>query len=211
MERSKKCFEGDMNDHVLAELEKLEEEEAKALKKAEQEREELLNTFLETEAQIKKENKEALEGLDFGRDLYFVKNVTKTNKKAYKVIFDGFPEYKYIAFAETNSKAIAQGHKYVRNKYYPAVAYKDCPVSIRDGRAYRMQALDKFAIEGQVPIPTLLKEGIEFACSGCGKVHFNYQDYVTKRCYIVESEGDIVPYAKGMIFCYSCYNKYFNN
>ena len=210
VERSRKCFNGDIDSYVAEELKKLEEANNKALQEEERERQEFFNKFLETEAQIKKENKEAMEVLDYKRDLYLVKNTTSTKNKAYKVTFADHPEYLYVAFAETNNKAIAKAHKYIRDKFFPAVAYKDCPVDIKEGSAHRCYELDKYALEEQAPIPALLKEGINFKCSGCGKVSFNYQDYATKRCFIVEGEGDIVPFAKGMIFCYSCYHKYFD-
>ena len=200
------CREGNIELDLLKALKDLNEQNAEIEKEAQEEERKRIESILEFEKQMERESREPI---DYKRSIYgsFRK---PSQDKAFKITFKDHPEYSCIAFAPTHPKACAKGAKTIRELYFPTFTSTDCPVQLRETKAHRCQELDEFATEGKVPIPSLLKAGFEFTCSSCGKVHFNYQDYATRKCFIVEGEGDIVPYAKGMIFCYSCYHKYFS-
>lgn len=205
-QKVKMCLEGELESYVAKQLAGLDAECSKEKEEIEKEKKKKVEEVIAFQKQMERAQREPV---DFRRDLYLIQNETSKNK-AYKVTFIDHPEYHYIAFTTSNSKACAEGQKFIRDTYFPTFSTSDCPVSLREGRAHRCKELDEYAAERQAPIPALLKIGMTFACSGCGKIHFNYEDYATRMCFIVESDGDIVPYAKGMIFCYSCYHKYFD-
>lgn len=205
-QKKKMCFEGEIESYISKELAKLEGEIAQEQEKEEKAKIKRVEEVIAFQKQVEKVNREPI---DFKHDLYALPS-NKTKDKAFKVTFEGYPQYVYIAFTSSNNKAEAEGQRYIRDTYYPTFSLTDCPVSLKDAKARRFKEVDEYATDGRVPIPTLLKEGMTFTCSACGKVHFNYEDYAARRCFVVEGEGDITPYVKGMIFCYSCYNKYFN-
>ena len=204
-QKKKMCLEGELESYVAKQLAGLEAEVEEEVKKEEERKKKRVEEVIAFQKHMEKAS---YEPIDYKKDLYFIPNTTNKDK-AYKVTFLYHPEYHYIAFAPTQAKAEAAAHKYIRETYYPTLSVNDCPVDFKESKGKRCPELDEYALEGKAPISALLKMGMTFKCSGCGKIHFNYEDYATRRCFIVEGEGDIVPYAKGMIFCYSCYNKYF--
>lgn len=204
-QKTKMCFEGEMESYVAKELAKLESEAVQEEKKIEDERKKKIEEIIAFQKHVETIQREPI---DFKHDIFAMPS-PKAKNKAYKVIFEGYPQYNYIAFTTTQHKAEAEAQRYIRDTYYPTFTVTNCPVGLRDAKARRCTELDEYVMEKQAPISALLKVGLNFVCSACGKVHFNYEDYKTRRCFIVEGEGDIVPFAKGMIFCYSCYNRYF--
>lgn len=204
-QRKKACLEGDIDFYVTEELEKLDAEVNEKEAEVEEARKKKVEEAIAFQKQLDRIHNNPL---DYKHDLYASLN-TLEKSKAFRVSFTNHPEYHYIAFTPSRNKAEAEAQRYIRDTYYPTFNLTDCPVSLREAKSHRCSDLDEYAAEKRVPIPVLLKLGINFKCSGCGTLTFNYQDYATRRCFIVESDGDIVPYAKGMIFCYSCYHKYF--
>ena len=202
----KACMEGDISNYLLNAVTELDEANQEALKKEEKERKQRIENILEFEKQMEAESREPF---DFKREVYAPLHRIEKNK-AFRVTFTDHPEYLYIAFTPTREKARAEAQKYIRDTFYPAHGINDCPVTLKETRAKRISELDEYAQEKRAPIPELMKAGLHFSCCGCGKINFNYEDYATRRCFIVESDGDVVPYAKGMVFCYSCYHKYFD-
>ena len=149
--------------------------------------------------------------IDYNRGAYFERNIYGATQKlkAYYITFDNHPEYTYVAFALTNEKAKAEAQRYIRDTYYPLSTIDACPVSLKEARSKRMPEFDEFKHSGKIPINRFLKEGFKVKCCVCGKFEFDYNDYMAKRCFIVEGEGDLTPYLNGYLFCYSCYHKYF--
>lgn len=132
----------------------------------------------------------------------------KKAPKAYKVIFKNNPTLAYLSFKSRRQPALWEACAYFRDNLHP-----DFLVTFRKmlsaSRGYRMHDLDKYAQEGRAPIPDILKvTGMTLSCSVCGKHKFTYEDYIKDRCYIIEGEGDSLPYAKGHILCYKCYQRY---
>lgn len=137
--------------------------------------------------------------------------LTKSKSKgiAFKVIFKEIPDIVYISFSKTKAKARADATRYFRTTMHPMFIGKDYEHQYLNSKAFRISEFDKFSEEGKVPIPQLMENlGATFPCSICGHGNFNLQDYKTHRCYLVEGEGDLNPFTKGYILCYSCYNKY---
>lgn len=206
LQKRKMCADGELESYVSKQLSALESDIEKVEKKIEEDRKRRVEEIINFQQQMEAMNREPT---DYKHNLYLIPN-DRSKFKAYKVIFSDHPEYLYVAFAPTQAKAEAEAHKYIRETYFPTFSSNDCPVGFKESRGKRCKELDEYAREGKAPISALLKVGLTFKCSGCGKTTFNYEDYSARRCFIVEGEGDIVPYGKGMIFCYSCYHKYFN-
>lgn len=178
-------------------------------KREEEEREEKEKKRAEETAKLKQAIKEVK---DYNRDAYFEVNKLGELKKikAFKVRFKDHASLFFIAFTTRADKARAMAQRYMRDTYYPTHTINGCPISLQETRANRVKEFDKYKETGKIPIPALMKYGIGFSCSACGKFNFNYEDYKNNRCYIVEGEGDLNPFTKGYLFCHSCYHKYFN-
>ena len=200
--RLQACKEGDISDYLLNAVADLDKANEEAIEKEEKERKKRVEDILAFERQMEQESKEPF---DYNRSAYASFKKPEQNK-AFKVRFLNHPEYLYVAFTTTRNKAHAEAQRYIRNTYFPTFSIDDCPVSLKETRSNRVPELDKYGEGKKAPISELMKIGIRFTCSGCGKINFDYTDYATRKCFIVESDGDIVPFAKGMVFCYSCYH-----
>ena len=202
---------GDLTYYMEKELEKVEKEAELELEEAKKEEEKKIQALKEFEEELERESREFLNGTAPTLDsTYYIPKDPNVDNKAFIVTFNNHPAYTYIAFTKTRDKARAAGQKWVRDNFFPTYSTNECPVSLKEATARRLKELDQYARKGQAPIPAILKIGMQFTCSICGKDHFDYSDYEIKRCFIIEGEGDVVPYAEGMIVCYDCYKKYFN-
>lgn len=179
--------------------------------KAYEKEEEYNIAMAEKKRQEEEENFRKLASVDYRRDIYFqVNNLSEIDKlKAYIVTFKEHPNLLYVAFSLNREKAEAEAQRYMRDVYYSMYSITDCPISLKEAHGLRAKNLDKYKTTGKIPIPELMKEGLTFPCCGCGKYNFDLVDYETKRCFIVEGEGDLNPYTNGSVFCYNCYKKYF--
>ena len=165
----------------------------------------------ELSKQLEDEDLESLTKDNYKHDLYFQKNMTKKVEglKAYIIRFKNHPEFVQVAFAINKTKAEGAGYKALRLQFFPNCNTYTCPVNIKEAKSKRCAELDKFAGEDRIPIPELLKVGITFKCSLCGRYKFTYQDYIENKCFIIEGEGEVSNYTKGMIVCSECRKKHF--
>lgn len=202
---------GDLSFYFEEEVQKLEQEVKQEQEEIKKKEEEKIKEIIRFEEELERENREFFSNpsTDINTKGYFIKKDPSVENKSFVVSFKDHPKYFYLAFTKTRDKARAMGQRFIRDTFYPTFGINDCPVSLRETTARRLKELDEYAPKGQAPIPSILKAGISFSCSICGKDHFNYHDYEIKRCFIIEGDGDCVPYAKGMIVCYDCYKKYF--
>ena len=128
--------------------------------------------------------------------------------KAYLVTYRDFPDLFFIGFGETMRKVGYQAAKYFHHNFHPAfMGTNRSTIVFHKDRFKRLPDFDIYAEKGRIPIPELMKFGISFPCSCCGKDNFNYSDYEAKRCFIFEGEENVLPYADGFILCYDCYKK----
>lgn len=149
----------------------------------------------------------------------FVEEYTKiltNNKVAYRVIFLDQPDLVYISFQEKGNKERAKAKskwaatKYFKDTLHPSFQKRnEYGHELKQARVKRLPELDKYGLQGKVPIPDLMKSlGATFPCSVCGKESFSLTDYEAGRCFILEGEGELNPFTKGIILCYNCYKKY---
>lgn len=130
--------------------------------------------------------------------------------KAYKVTFKGYPELLYISFTKDRVKAVYDGYKYFKDNFYPPFLTGKDTDFMRCGKAHRVPEFDKYCHDKRVPITELMKVvGLTFCCSCCGNDNFDLSDVEKGRCFLVEGEGDVNDFTKGLVLCYSCYKKYF--
>ena len=196
---------------VRAEKAQKKEEEENKLS-VERQKEEARYKMEESEKlkqQLEKEKQELLNSKDpFNHNLYFQKNKCAPESiKAFLVSNVDFPQYIYVAFCETRERARAESISYVIRNFYPFTAYDKCPVKFAKARAKRLPDFDKYRDTKRIPVLELLKAGFELPCSICGKQKFNYGDYVARRCFIVEGEGNANEYTDGLLACSYCYNQ----
>ena len=129
--------------------------------------------------------------------------------KAWKVVFTDIKDLYFITFQSNREQARWDACDFFRKTMHPQFLDKGWWRRCYDNsRALRAQAFDKYAKDGFIPIPAFLKEGFTLPCSVCGKGNFSYSDYEKGRCFILEGEGNILPYLIGCILCYDCYKKY---
>lgn len=130
--------------------------------------------------------------------------------KAYKVTFKGVEDLMYITFQtgkkeQRKNKAMWEATKYFQDNFHPVFLNENMLYS---ARPRRIPELDEYSKEKRVPIPVLMeKAGMTFSCKACGKGKFDYEDYEFKRCYVTE-EFDMYPFAKGVVLCRDCFDKY---
>ena len=197
----------------ISKVQKKDEELKRGLEESKEEEIKAVLEFQETAKKLKPKDFSNLFSLDYKRDLYAFYNNTTNKLKAFIVTFDHHPKIKHLVFAENRDKAEAEAQRYIRNYYYPMHKINDCPISLKEARAKRGYEFDEFAKDGQVPIPKLLKGGFTFPCFCCGKKRdtgFTYENYEDRSCYVVEGEGDCVPFARGFLICRDCYKKYYS-
>lgn len=129
-------------------------------------------------------------------------------KKAYITTFKGLKDLYYISFCINHDKANSEATKYFKSLFHPVFL---CEEMLYKARSLRIHKLDEYAEEGKVPIADFLRLMQEkIPCKGCGKHLFTYNDYIAKRCFIIE-EFDHNPYIKGVLLCRNCFEKYMGN
>ena len=142
--------------------------------------------------------------------LYFIKN--KVQKLyAFRVIYKDDLNLLYIVFAKNKTDARKQANRYLKENFYEPFmenSRRDKYTPFVRLHPKRLPDFDKYAEEKLVPIPEILKLGIKLPCSFCGKHHFTLTDYDNNRCFIVEGEGNMTPFIKGLLACYECKRKY---
>ena len=166
-----------------------------------------LSPFLNPKKSKEKE-KENFKSIQKEYERILHKEIQKENK-AYRVIFDNHPELLFVTFCRDRGAAKWQAAKYFKSIFNPFFTGENYRTGMLYSHAYRCAELDKYALEGKVPIPELLRVlDVSIPCSVCGKYDFTYSDYEKVKCFIVEGEGDSNPFTKGYILCTDCYKKY---
>ena len=131
--------------------------------------------------------------------------------KAYKVTFEGVKDLVYVSF-QTGDKTVRKGKamweatKFFKENFHPVFLNENM---LYKAKPLRVHELDKYGKEGGViPIPVLMETlGMTFKCSACGTGKFDLEDYEMRRCYVTE-EFNFYPFAKGVVLCKSCFEKY---
>lgn len=141
--------------------------------------------------------------------LYFIKNKLET-VFAYKVEHDSDKSLFFITWAKNKERAKRDCYYYFRDNFHPAFTGKANWSEYLHLRPKRIPEFDKYSKEKQVPIPELLKIGLSIPCSLCGKHTFELKDYDNNRCFIIEGEGNMNSFTKGLLLCYDCKKKYFS-
>lgn len=141
-------------------------------------------------------------------DLYFIKK--QREKQAYLVTFADDPSIIFVSFAthKERSKARYEAVRYFKNSFHPHFMGGDDIAKDRfiNSRLLRYPQFDKYAKEGRVPITELFKLGIRIPCCNCGKGSFNQALLNLKQCYILEGEGNLNGFTKGILLCKACYD-----
>ena len=141
--------------------------------------------------------------------LYFIKNKIQ-EPYAWKVIHRQDKSLIYITFAKNRRVARTKAFHYFRDTLHPLFIGKEGYSSYLRLEGYHVPQLDQYAREAIIPIPELLKLDITIPCSCCGKQKFKLKDYENNRCFIIEGEGNVNPFTKGLLVCYDCKKKYFS-
>lgn len=166
-----------------------------------------LSTYLNPTKEVEGK-KDSYKGIQKEYERLLHKEIQRENR-AYRVIFKNHPELLYVAFGGNRNTAKYQAGRYFKEIFNPFFTGEGYRTEMLQSRAYRCQELDKYAFEGTIPIPELLRVlEITMPCSVCGKDHFDYSDYEKGRCFIVEGEGNSNPFTRGYILCYDCHKKY---
>lgn len=135
----------------------------------------------------------------------------KQDKKlAFLVTFKNLNDIIYISFKSNRARANWDACKYFRDLLIPEFQKdKGYSAQLKLTKVRRIREFDKYADEGKVPIPELMKVlNFKFPCSICGKGMFSYTDYIAKRCFILEGEHNLSEFVKGIVLCYNCCKKY---
>lgn len=169
-----------------------------------------LSNYTEPKKEIKKTKGDTYKNLEDEYKRILHKEIQRENK-AYRVIYKDQSDLLYVAFKPNRASAKYESAKYFRDTFNPFFTGEDYRQQMLNGRAYRVQELDKYASKG-IPIPELLRVlDITMPCSVCGKDHFSYSDYREERCFIIEGEGNLNPFTRGYLLCHNCYKKYIGN
>ena len=144
--------------------------------------------------------------------LYFMRSRIR-KKMAYTVTYTDDPTLFFITFVENRYKAKGSATMYFRDNHHPDFSgQKWRTEKFVKARARRYPPFDKYADEGKVPLLELMKAfNVSFPCSMCLKHDFTLKSYEAGTCHIVESEGDLNVFTKGIIVCDSCYKKLTNS
>lgn len=164
---------------------------------------------------VKEDNKEADKGITRNKLLKEYEALQKRKEqqcKAYKVVFDGIKDLTFISFQmgeckDCRYRAEYEAIKFFKDNFDPVFLSEEM---LYKARGYRIRELDEYCKEGKAPIPVLMKVGLKFPCQACGKGNFDYEDYIFRRCYVTE-EVNFYPYAKGVVLCKKCFDKYMGN
>lgn len=139
--------------------------------------------------------------------LYFIKNKVQ-EPYAFQITHRHNKDIFLITFATNKDKAKSKGHKYFKDNLHPLFIHDYSNFVYL--KVKRLPQLDMYAKEKVVPIPEILKLGTTIPCSLCGKHHFELKDYENNRCFIIEGEGNMNSFTKGLLLCYDCKKKYFS-
>ena len=139
--------------------------------------------------------------------LYFVRN-RLNHKEAYLVTCKDVPDIFCITFVSNKDQAKNVAFKYFSNELLH-------PKFIGEGKydmfvrlqRNRCKEFDEYAQEGKVPVAKLLKIGVSIPCALCHKHIFTEDDYEKHRCFVIEGEGDLNSFTKGIMVCYNCKRK----
>jgi hypothetical protein len=169
-----------------------------------------LSDYTEPKKKIKKVKEDTYKNLEDEYKRILHKELQRGNR-AYRVIYKDHPDLLYVAFKPNRASAKYESARYFRDTFNPFFTGEDYRQQMLNGRAYRVQELDKYASKG-IPIPELLRVlDITMPCSVCGKDRFSYSDYREEECFIIEGEGNLNPFTRGYLLCHNCYKKYIGN
>ena len=130
--------------------------------------------------------------------------------KAFVVKYLDHSDLNYVCFYTEQMKKNTkiEASKYFRDMLYPTFQKGGCKKEMHRSRYYRVPEFDKYAKTKKIPIPDLMQVlNMKFSCSLCGAYSFSYEDYLNKKCYVIEGDGDINPFTEGIILCYDCYKR----
>lgn len=166
-----------------------------------------LTDFIEPKAKEKSKKKDSLKDLQKEYERILHKEIQRKNK-AFRVIFNKYPDLLFIAFCGSRGAAKWKAAKHFKHSFHPLFTGEQADKEMLESHAYRIQEFDKYATTGLIPIPALLNTlDMTLPCSVCGKHRFSYSDYLEDNCYIIEGEGNSNPFTKGYILCPECYKK----
>ena len=149
--------------------------------------------------------------LEFSEELEEVLHTFKKRNvdKAYVVRYKNAPELFFITFVPNRYKAKGNATKFFRDNMHPLFLEGQWRHQHMNARARLYPEFNKYVEEKKVPIPALMEIKLSFPCSICGKGNFTHKDYKNGACFVVEGEGDLNPFTKGLCLCRDCYNKYY--
>ena len=146
----------------------------------------------------------------YNRALYFIKK--KDYQQAYVVTFTDDPNLFFIAFATRKKRDKV---RYAAIKYYHLQNHPDFITrsqtngKYKYARRHRCPDFDIYAEEGRVPVSEIMRIGVPIPCCYCRQHQFTYEDYLAKKCYAIEDEGNLNIFTKGIVLCRDCYKKLF--
>jgi hypothetical protein len=146
--------------------------------------------------------------VDYGRNLYTVKR--KVHGDAYMVTFTDDPSLFFISFAsyKERDKVRYAAIKYFHQAHHPDFITRDqTNGKYKYARRHRCPDLDRYADEKRVPIWEVMKLGVPVPCAMCLKHQFTYEQYLAKKCFVIEEGVKANIYTKGVVLCYDCYKK----
>lgn len=123
--------------------------------------------------------------------------------RAFIATFKKHKEYAWIIFAISRAKAIYGALKGLKDYYFSNFSPDQSPVTIYETQVKRIPELDKYSEEKKVPIAELLKIKFTFNCCVCDKP-ISLKEYKKDKAFVIEGEGDAVPFAKGKLICEEC-------
>lgn len=141
-------------------------------------------------------------------DLYFIKK--QRMKQAYIVTFVDDPTLIYVAFStnKEKSKVKYKAVKYFKDMMHPQfMSDESVGERFKAARPRRYPDFDKYVETERIPILELMRLGIRFPCTHCGKGAFNRQLVNLKQAIIIEGEGNLNPFTEGIILCKKCYGE----
>lgn len=137
----------------------------------------------------------------------YIKIGRKRLPKCHSITYKGIPDILYIAFGEKD-KCKSEATKYFRDNFHPAFMGNNWRKCHTDARAIRRPNFDKYYKEKKIPIEALMTLDVRIPCCICGKGDFGLTELEYKQCFVVEGEGDLNVFTKGLLVCKECFNKY---
>lgn len=151
-----------------------------------------LNTFIQPFFQLKRD---------------YTRIRQKRLPKCYSITYKGIPDILYIAFGEKD-KCKSEATKYFRDNFHPAFVEKEWKKCHTNARAIRHPDFDQYYKEKKIPIEALMSLDVRIPCCVCGKGSFGADELKYKQCFVIEGEGDLNVFTKGLLVCKDCFNKY---